>query len=118
MNTLSKNYGEWATRLSELIHEFEVMLNNLEGKTENSVSEGLFVLSFRRAAGRWGLFYQQMHAKPPQPLASAPVDAKIDAVRLFRPLLQQLAAHHRSKRDGLLSAIGTVEDLLGRKTEA
>lgn len=114
VNYLSKSYAESTTRLSDLIQEFEAMLGGLEGKIETTIRSGGVVLSFRRIGDRWGLFYQASIALPPQPLTGAPVAAKMDAVPLFGELLEQMVLQHRGKRDGLLSAIRTVEGLLGR----
>lgn len=114
VNNLSASYAQSTTRLSDLVQEFEAVLDGLEGKVEVGVGTPQGDIYFRRLRDKWGLVWNPGPGKGLQPLTSAPVTVKTAAALSFSKLLECIAEHHRTRRNEVQAAINTVETLLGR----
>lgn len=105
LQEVSNSYAEKATKLSDYLVFVENCLKSLKGKivVTKCTQRYRSHLTFKRIGNDWGLFFYAIDGKDWQRVISAPVDIKIQAVKLLPELLNDMLYKQKLINDALTS---------------
>lgn len=110
----SLKYQQLSTAVSNYIIVFQERLGRLPGKIQIGLKgESGDILEFTRAGSDWVLLYTSADTSETNLVHKLPVEKKLEAIKLFQPLLSKLLKIAEERAGDLAQALSKITPLAG-----